>query len=217
MALGQALDAHRACCWCWRWAWPALHTPLALALPLLLLGIGHGLLAPPTLAGTVGLMPALAGSAAAVGGLMQQLQRRAGRLRGRPGAAPGPGEPGLLMLAVDFAGAGSAADVAAPRRRRERPPSRQGQVRTRPSPVSIDSSTNFEATWSRGEKDTLKPPKLLAPRASRPVIRPSRVSLRGRAAQAVGHHLGGQIALHAGEVGLGGRRRPSSPRPRTRA
>ncbi|MDB5752383.1 MAG: ydhC [Ramlibacter sp.] len=50
-----------------------LHTPLALALPLVLLGIGHGLLAPPTLAGTVGLIPALAGSAAAVGGLMQQL------------------------------------------------------------------------------------------------------------------------------------------------
>jgi MFS transporter, DHA1 family, multidrug resistance protein len=47
-------------------------TPLALALPLMLLGIGHGLLAPPTLAGTVGLVPALAGSAAAVAGLMQQ-------------------------------------------------------------------------------------------------------------------------------------------------
>ncbi|HZY18430.1 MAG TPA: MFS transporter [Ramlibacter sp.] len=48
-------------------------SPLTLALPLLLLGIGHGLLAPPTLAGTVGVVPALAGSAAAVGGLVQQL------------------------------------------------------------------------------------------------------------------------------------------------
>lgn len=48
-------------------------TPLALAMPLMLLGVGHGLLAPPTLSGTVGLIPALAGSAAAVGGLMQQL------------------------------------------------------------------------------------------------------------------------------------------------
>lgn len=41
--------------------------------PLVLLGIGHGLLMPPTLSGTVGVIPALAGSAAAVGGLMQQL------------------------------------------------------------------------------------------------------------------------------------------------
>jgi DHA1 family bicyclomycin/chloramphenicol resistance-like MFS transporter len=49
------------------------HTPLALALPLLALGIGHGLLVPPTIAGTVGVVPALAGSAAAVAGLMQQL------------------------------------------------------------------------------------------------------------------------------------------------
>ena len=50
-----------------------LHTPLALALPLMLLGIGHGLLVPPNLIGTVGLVPALAGSAAAVAGLMQQM------------------------------------------------------------------------------------------------------------------------------------------------
>ncbi|TFZ08137.1 Bcr/CflA family efflux MFS transporter [Ramlibacter humi] len=47
--------------------------PLALALPLLLLGVGHGLIVPPTLAGTVGLIPALAGAAAAVGGVSQQL------------------------------------------------------------------------------------------------------------------------------------------------
>jgi MFS transporter, DHA1 family, multidrug resistance protein len=50
-----------------------VHTPLSLALPLLLLGIGHGLLVPPALAGTVGLVPALAGSAAAVAGVTQQL------------------------------------------------------------------------------------------------------------------------------------------------
>ncbi|MBI5279183.1 MAG: Bcr/CflA family efflux MFS transporter [Burkholderiales bacterium] len=48
------------------------HVPLALSLPLLLLGIGHGLLVPPTLAGTVGLVPALAGTAAALAGVMQQ-------------------------------------------------------------------------------------------------------------------------------------------------
>jgi DHA1 family bicyclomycin/chloramphenicol resistance-like MFS transporter len=50
-----------------------LNTPLAFALPLVLLGIGHGLLVPPALAGTVGVIPALAGAAAAVAGLMQQL------------------------------------------------------------------------------------------------------------------------------------------------
>ncbi|WP_066269720.1 Bcr/CflA family efflux MFS transporter [Hydrogenophaga palleronii] len=55
-----------------------VHTPLALALPLMLLGIGHGLLVPPTLIGTVGLLPALAGSAAAVAGLMQQLMGAVG-------------------------------------------------------------------------------------------------------------------------------------------
>ncbi|MBX3653079.1 MAG: Bcr/CflA family efflux MFS transporter [Ramlibacter sp.] len=55
-----------------------IHTPLAFSLPLILLGIGHGLLVPSTLAGTVGLVPALAGSAAAVAGLMQQLLGAAG-------------------------------------------------------------------------------------------------------------------------------------------
>ena len=52
--------------------------PLALALPLMLLGLGHGFLMPPTLAGTVSLLPALAGSAAAVAGVMQQLLGAAG-------------------------------------------------------------------------------------------------------------------------------------------
>ena len=50
-----------------------VNTPLAFALPLILLGIGHGFLVPPALAGTVGLLPALAGAAAAVTGLMQQM------------------------------------------------------------------------------------------------------------------------------------------------
>lgn len=53
-------------------------TPLALALPLVLLGLGHGLLMPSALAGTVSLLPALAGSAAAVAGLVQQLMGAAG-------------------------------------------------------------------------------------------------------------------------------------------
>lgn len=55
-----------------------VNTPLALSLPLILLGIGHGLLVPPALAGTVSLIPALAGSAAAVAGLMQQLMGAVG-------------------------------------------------------------------------------------------------------------------------------------------
>jgi MFS transporter, DHA1 family, multidrug resistance protein len=50
-----------------------LDSPLAFVLPLMLLGLGHGLLVPPALAGTVGLLPALAGSAAAVAGVAQQL------------------------------------------------------------------------------------------------------------------------------------------------
>ncbi|WP_372659404.1 multidrug effflux MFS transporter [Hydrogenophaga sp.] len=50
-----------------------LNTPLAFALPMMLIGLGNGFLIPPALAGTVGLVPTLAGSAAAVAGLMQQL------------------------------------------------------------------------------------------------------------------------------------------------
>ncbi len=50
-----------------------VQTALAVALPLLFLGLGHGLINPPALAGTVSVLPALAGSAAAVAGLMQQL------------------------------------------------------------------------------------------------------------------------------------------------
>lgn len=50
-----------------------VHTPLAFALPMVPLGIGLGLIVPPALSGTVGLLPALAGSAAAITGLSQQL------------------------------------------------------------------------------------------------------------------------------------------------
>jgi DHA1 family bicyclomycin/chloramphenicol resistance-like MFS transporter len=48
-------------------------SPLAVAAPLMLLGLGHGFLMPTTLAGTVGVLPALAGAAAAVAGMSQQL------------------------------------------------------------------------------------------------------------------------------------------------
>ncbi len=75
-----------------------LNTPLALSLPLILLGIGHGLMMPPTLAGTVGLVPALAGSAAAVAGLMQQLMGAAGGYAVGLFTHDGALNLGLLML-----------------------------------------------------------------------------------------------------------------------
>lgn len=53
-------------------AMAGVNSPLALVLPLTLMGAGHGLLMPSTLGGAVGVIPALAGSAAAVAGLMQQ-------------------------------------------------------------------------------------------------------------------------------------------------
>ena len=76
-----------------------LNTPLAFALPLMLLGIGHGLLMPPTLVGTVSLLPALAGAAAAVAGLMQQLMGAVGGYTvGLFGHEDGPVNLGLIML-----------------------------------------------------------------------------------------------------------------------
>jgi DHA1 family bicyclomycin/chloramphenicol resistance-like MFS transporter len=86
-----------------------LRTPLALALPLLLLGIGHGLLAPPTLAGTVGLIPALAGSAAAVGGLMQQLTGAMGGFA--VGLVPHQGPVNMALLMLTFTLCGLAAQL----------------------------------------------------------------------------------------------------------
>lgn len=77
-----------------------VHTPLTLALPLLLMGIGNGLLLPPALTGTVGLVPALAGSAAAVAGLMQQL---VGAIGGSVvGLVPTQGPVWLALLMLLF-------------------------------------------------------------------------------------------------------------------
>jgi DHA1 family bicyclomycin/chloramphenicol resistance-like MFS transporter len=92
-----------------------LNTALALSLPLILLGIGHGLMMPPTLAGTVGLVPALAGSAAAVAGLMQQLMGAAGGYAVGLFTHDGALNLGLLMLG--FALCALAAQVALLRRR----------------------------------------------------------------------------------------------------
>jgi MFS transporter, DHA1 family, multidrug resistance protein len=103
MALGQA-STITALLLVLALAFAGLHTPLALALPLLLLGIGHGLLAPPTLAGTVGLIPALAGSAAAIGGLMQQLTGALGGFAVGLFSHRGPVNMTLLMLAFTACG-----------------------------------------------------------------------------------------------------------------
>lgn len=85
-------------------------SPLSLALPLVLLGIGHGLLAPPTLAGTVGLVPALAGSAAAVAGLLQQTSGALGAFL--VGLVPHDGQVTLAALMLAWAVCGLAAQVA---------------------------------------------------------------------------------------------------------
>ena len=92
-----------------------LHDPLALALPLLLLGVGHGLLAPPTLAGTVGLVPVLAGSAAAVGGLLQQVSGAAGAFA--VGVVPHEGQVNLALLMLAWTACGVAAQWLLRRRR----------------------------------------------------------------------------------------------------
>ena len=83
------------------------HTALAVALPLMLLGFGHGLINPPALAGTVGVLPALAGSAAAVAGLMQQLTGAAGGYL--VGLVPHEGAVNLgwMMLAFALVAAGA--------------------------------------------------------------------------------------------------------------
>lgn len=75
-------------------------SPLAFALPLVLLGIGHGFLMPPSLAGTVGVVPALAGSAAAVAGVTQQLAGAATGYAVGLLPASGPLPLGWLMVAL---------------------------------------------------------------------------------------------------------------------
>jgi DHA1 family bicyclomycin/chloramphenicol resistance-like MFS transporter len=66
--------------------------------------MGNGLLVPPALAGTVGLMPALAGAAAAVAGLMQQLMGAAGGFAVGLFAHEDATHLGLLMLALAMIG-----------------------------------------------------------------------------------------------------------------
>ena len=84
-----------------------LDSPLSFILPLLFLGIGHGLMVPPSLSGTVGLMPALAGSAAAVAGLAQQLTGALGGFA--VGLFPQNGAVNLGWLMLFFASCGALA------------------------------------------------------------------------------------------------------------
>ena len=72
MVIGQCLNVTGISC-VLLLAVSGWHTPLAVAAPLALLGLGHGLLMPPSLAGAVGAIPALAGAAAAMAGMLQQL------------------------------------------------------------------------------------------------------------------------------------------------
>lgn len=88
--------------------------PLGIALPLMLLGIGHGLLMPVALGGTVGLVPALAGAAAGVAGVTQQLL---GALAGwTVGWVPHTNARGLALLMLLLTTASVAAYVALWRR-----------------------------------------------------------------------------------------------------
>jgi MFS transporter, DHA1 family, multidrug resistance protein len=82
---------------------------LSLALPMMFFGLGQGLLVPPALAGTVGLVPALAGSAAAVAGVMQQFT---GALGGFVvGLVPHKGSVNLALLMLAWAVCGLAVQV----------------------------------------------------------------------------------------------------------
>ena len=72
---------------------------LAFTGPLVLFGIGHGLLMPPTLAATIGLMPALAGAAAGISGVSQQLVGAVGGYAVGWVPQDGPEGVGLQMAA----------------------------------------------------------------------------------------------------------------------
>ena len=67
--------------------------------------LGHGLLVPPALGGTIGLVPALAGSAAAVAGLMQQMTGAVGGFAVGLFRHEGALNLGWLMLGFALCGA----------------------------------------------------------------------------------------------------------------
>jgi DHA1 family bicyclomycin/chloramphenicol resistance-like MFS transporter len=90
------------------------HSPIAFALPLFLFGLGHGLSVPTTLAVTVGLVPAMAGAASALGGVTQQLTGAVGSWAvGWLDHDAGPVPLGLAMLAATLASAAAMATARA--------------------------------------------------------------------------------------------------------
>jgi MFS family permease len=88
---------------------------LAFTGPLVLFGIGHGLLMPPTLVATVGLLPALAGAAAGIAGVSQQLVGAVGGYA--VGGVPQDGPVGLGLLMAAFTLGAIAAQAMLPRGR----------------------------------------------------------------------------------------------------
>ena len=84
-----------------------LDSPLAFTVPLMLMGVGHGFLMRPALAGTVGIIPALAGSAAALAGLMQQLMGALGGYSAGLVSHQGSRNLGLLMLGFTLCALGA--------------------------------------------------------------------------------------------------------------
>ncbi len=95
-------------------AWAGLRTPLAFALPLTLMGLGHGLTVPAALAGTVGLLPVLAGAAAAVAGLAQQIMGAVGGYV--VGLVPHDGAANLAWIMLAFTLCGVVAQAGLYRR-----------------------------------------------------------------------------------------------------
>ena len=94
--------------------------PLAIASPLMLLGVGHGLMMPAALGGTVGLVPALAGAAAGVAGVTQQLL---GALAGWAiGFVPHTNARGLALMMLLLTSVSVAAYAVLWRRAKLRPP-----------------------------------------------------------------------------------------------
>ena len=101
-------------------AWAGMRSPMAFAAPLMLMGLGNGLLVPPALAGTVGLLPALAGSAAAVAGLTQQLMGALGGFA--VGLLPQTDAKAFAVLMLLMAGLGAFAQWFLFRRPSPTPP-----------------------------------------------------------------------------------------------
>jgi DHA1 family bicyclomycin/chloramphenicol resistance-like MFS transporter len=84
-----------------------LRSVWAVVLPLVLVGLGHGFLVPPTLSASVSVVPALAGTAAAVAGLVQQTM---GALGGYVvGLVPHSGALNLGWLMLGFTVLGAVA------------------------------------------------------------------------------------------------------------